>query len=157
MISNFYIRTAHSWYLLEEPSESYRREYREFWLPHRLSQVITEFALRAPDADFQELSGHLKQLSPEARWMVGRKGTGVDLEDVEQWVGSFRLVFIFLVHDVIDPHHSARSQLLEATTLISSPVCNSACACHIQPSGTDTFWACSVVIRISECRVSTSS
>jgi hypothetical protein len=89
MISNFYIRTAQSWYLLEEPSELYRREYREFWLPHRLSQVITEFALRAPDAEFQELSDHLKQLSPEARWMIGRKGAGIDLEDVKQWVSSF--------------------------------------------------------------------
>ncbi|KAJ4485596.1 S-adenosyl-L-methionine-dependent methyltransferase [Lentinula aciculospora] len=40
-----YIETQHSWYILQMPSSDYREFLHEFYLPHRLSQMLVSSAL----------------------------------------------------------------------------------------------------------------
>ncbi|KAJ3787693.1 S-adenosyl-L-methionine-dependent methyltransferase [Lentinula aff. detonsa] len=43
-----YIETQHSWYILQMPSFKYRDFLREFYLPHRLAQMLVSSALAHP-------------------------------------------------------------------------------------------------------------
>lgn len=75
-----YIRTKLAWYLLEEPSEFYRKAFASFWVPHRLSQSIADFALKHPDQPYEQFSDSLANLSVESLKMVGRVITADDVD-----------------------------------------------------------------------------
>jgi DNA (cytosine-5)-methyltransferase 1 len=78
-----YIQTESAWYLLEEPSELYCKTFARFWIPHRLSQVIADYALKHPDKTYEQFSNSLGIISDESSKMVGR---AITVEDVSFWV-----------------------------------------------------------------------
>jgi DNA (cytosine-5)-methyltransferase 1 len=49
-----YIESDHARYRLGAPSKDYRREFRAFFLPHRIVQAIVSSAVREPDLEFND-------------------------------------------------------------------------------------------------------
>ncbi|KAG1839477.1 S-adenosyl-L-methionine-dependent methyltransferase [Suillus tomentosus] len=49
-----YIESGHARYRLGAPSKDYRREFRAFFLPHRVVQAIVSSAIREPDMQYHD-------------------------------------------------------------------------------------------------------
>jgi DNA (cytosine-5)-methyltransferase 1 len=49
-----YIESEHARYRLGAPSRDYRREFRAFFLPHRVVQAIVSSAIREPDLHYRD-------------------------------------------------------------------------------------------------------
>ncbi|KAI6012619.1 hypothetical protein F5J12DRAFT_819224 [Pisolithus orientalis] len=72
-----YVETDHAIYELFEPSKKYRREYRSFYKPRRVMQLIISSAFEDPDREFAEFVQHFTSLEVLDQPLVER-----DLWDV---------------------------------------------------------------------------
>lgn len=72
-----YVETDHAIYELFEPSKKYRREYRSFYKPQRVMQLIISSAFEDPDREFAEFVQHFTSLEVLDQPLVER-----DLWDV---------------------------------------------------------------------------
>lgn len=71
-----YIKTPHAWYLLEDPDDEYQTVFADFWIPHRLSQLITDTASRfhsgeIPNVNLDRFVGSLAMFR-QAEHTIGR-------------------------------------------------------------------------------------
>ncbi|KIM26988.1 hypothetical protein M408DRAFT_25007 [Serendipita vermifera MAFF 305830] len=78
--ADMYIRTKSAWYLLEEPSDSYRKTFTRFWIPHRLSQAMADYALKASENPYKMFCESIHTLIPESTIVIGRQITVNDLD-----------------------------------------------------------------------------